>query len=49
MDLLTWLFNEDADLTDLRRKDAEIYSRVVAAATNTLYGYLDYLAQNMHA
>lgn len=45
-DLLT-RFDEDADLTDLRRKDAEIYSRVVAAATNTLYGYLDYLAQNM--
>lgn len=45
-DLLT-RFDEDADLTDLRRKDAEIYSRVLAAAANTLYGYIDYLSQNL--
>jgi len=31
----------------LRRLDAEVYARVMAAATHTLYGYLDYLAKNM--
>jgi len=31
----------------LRRADAEVYSRTVAAAVNSLYGYLDYLARNM--
>lgn len=31
----------------LRRADAEVYSRAVAAAVNTLYGYLDYLARNI--
>ncbi|AGE86195.1 baseplate J/gp47 family protein [Cronobacter sakazakii] len=31
----------------LRRLDAEVYSRVMAAAVHTLYGYLDYLARNM--
>lgn len=31
----------------LRRTDAEVYSRTVAAAVNTLYGYLDYLARNI--
>lgn len=31
----------------LRRADAEVYSRAVAAATNSLYGYIDYLARNM--
>ncbi|MDU1082764.1 MAG: baseplate J/gp47 family protein [Leclercia adecarboxylata] len=31
----------------LRRTNAEVYSRAVAAAVNSLYGYLDYLAKNM--
>lgn len=31
----------------LRRADAEVYSRATAAAVNTLYGYLDYLARNL--
>lgn len=31
----------------LRRLDAEVYSRVMAAAVHSLYGYLDYLARNM--
>ncbi|WP_455424787.1 baseplate J/gp47 family protein [Dryocola sp. LX212] len=31
----------------LRRADAEVYSRAVAAAVNTLYGYIDYLARNI--
>jgi uncharacterized phage protein gp47/JayE len=31
----------------LRRLDAEVYSRVQAAAVHTLYGYIDYLARNM--
>lgn len=31
----------------LRRADAEVYSRATAAAVNTLYGYLDYLAKNI--
>ncbi|VEA60313.1 tail protein [Salmonella enterica subsp. salamae] len=30
----------------LRRANAEVYSRAVAAAVNSLYGYLDYLARN---
>lgn len=42
-DLLTH-FNEDVVL---RRLDAEVYSRVQAAAVHTLYGYIDYLARNM--
>lgn len=45
-DVLT-RFDEDEVLTDLRRKDAEIYSRVLAAAVSSLYGYIEYLAQNM--
>lgn len=31
----------------LRRLDAEVYARVMAAAAHTLYGYIDYLAKNM--
>ncbi len=31
----------------LRRLDAEVYARVMAAAVHTLYGYIDYLARNM--
>lgn len=31
----------------LRRTDAEVYSRATAAAVNSLYGYLDYLARNI--
>ncbi|SAF46759.1 baseplate J/gp47 family protein [Enterobacter kobei] len=31
----------------LRRTNAEVYSRATAAAVNSLYGYLDYLARNM--
>lgn len=31
----------------LRRANAEVYSRAVAAAINTLYGYIDYLARNI--
>lgn len=31
----------------LRRLDAEVYGRVMAAAVHTLYGYLEYLAKNM--
>lgn len=31
----------------LRRANAEVYSRAVAAAVNSLYGYLDYLAKNI--
>lgn len=31
----------------LRRANAEVYSRATAAAVNTLYGYLDYLARNI--
>lgn len=31
----------------LRRADAEVYSRAMAAAVNSLYGYLDYLARNI--
>lgn len=42
-DLLTRF---EADVV-LRRLDAEVYSRVMAAAVHTLYGYLDYLARNM--
>lgn len=42
-DLLTRL---NADIV-LRRLDAEVYSRVMAAAVHTVYGYLDYLARNM--
>lgn len=42
-DLLT-RFEQD---TLLRRMDAEVYGRVMAAAVHTLYGYLDYLAKNM--
>lgn len=37
-------FNND-DL--LRRQDQAVYARVMAAAVNTLYGHLDYLARNM--
>ncbi|ECE5682088.1 baseplate J/gp47 family protein [Salmonella enterica] len=42
-DLLT-RFQQDVVL---RRMDAEVYSRVQAAAVHTLYGYIDYLARNM--
>ena len=42
-DLLTQ-FKQDVVL---RRLDAEVYSRVQAAAVHTLYGYMDYLARNM--
>lgn len=31
----------------LRRTDAEVYSRATAAAVNSLYGFLDYLARNI--
>ncbi|NDO83363.1 phage baseplate protein [Citrobacter sp. NCU1] len=31
----------------LRRANAEVYSRATAAAVNSLYGYLDYLARNL--
>ncbi|HCD7552970.1 TPA: baseplate J/gp47 family protein [Citrobacter farmeri] len=31
----------------LRRTNAEVYSRAVAAAINSLYGYLDYLSRNV--
>lgn len=31
----------------LRRADAEVYSRATAAAVNSLYGFLDYLARNI--
>lgn len=31
----------------LRRANAEVYSRTTAAAVNSLYGYLDYLARNL--
>lgn len=31
----------------LRRANAEVYSRAAAAAVNSLYGYLDYLARNI--
>ncbi|MDK9356686.1 baseplate J/gp47 family protein [Lelliottia wanjuensis] len=31
----------------LRRANAEVYSRAVAAAVNSLYGYLDYLSSNI--
>lgn len=31
----------------LRRQDRAVYARVVAAAVNSLYGHLDYLARNM--
>ncbi|MBE8432625.1 hypothetical protein IQB77_23430, partial [Leptospira interrogans serovar Pomona] len=42
-DLLT-RFQQDVVL---RRMDAEVYSRVQAAAVHTLSGYIDYLARNM--
>lgn len=42
-DILTRM---EADVV-LRRLDAEVYGRVMAAAVHTLYGYLDYLAKNM--
>lgn len=42
-DLLT-RFEDDVLL---RRLDAEVYARVMAAAVHTLYGYLDYLARNI--
>ncbi|SPP32305.1 hypothetical protein ARAF_2346 [Arsenophonus endosymbiont of Aleurodicus floccissimus] len=42
-DLLT-RFNEDSVL---RHLDAEVYTRVQAAAIHTLYGYIDYLARNI--
>lgn len=42
-DLLT-RFEQDVLL---RRMDAEVYSRVQAAAVHTVYGFIDYLARNM--
>lgn len=42
-DLLTRMNNDGL----LRRLDAEVYARVQAAAVDTLYGYIDYLARNM--
>ncbi|MCP1064675.1 baseplate J/gp47 family protein [Serratia symbiotica] len=42
-DLLTQ-FNE---YSVLRRLDAEVYTRVQAAAIHTIYGYINYLARNI--
>lgn len=42
-DLLTRLQQD----TVLRRMDAEVHARVMAAAVHLLYGYIDYLARNM--
>lgn len=42
-DILSRFLQDDV----LRRADAEVYSRAAAAAVNTLYGYLDYLARNL--
>ncbi|MCQ5469675.1 baseplate J/gp47 family protein [Pantoea brenneri] len=45
-DILTRLA-ADSTLAALRRTDAEVYGRVQAAAVHTVYGYIDYLAQNL--
>lgn len=45
-DVLTRL-SSDSTLAQLRRSDAEVYSRVQAAAVHTVYGYIDYLARNL--
>ncbi|WJY13598.1 baseplate J/gp47 family protein [Pectobacteriaceae bacterium CE90] len=37
----------DSTLAELRRNDAEVYSRVQAAAVHVVYGYIDYLARNL--
>lgn len=45
-DILTRLA-ADSTLAELRRTDAEVYSRVLAASVHTVYGYIDYLARNL--
>ncbi|MFT4271273.1 MAG: baseplate J/gp47 family protein [Pantoea sp.] len=45
-DILTRLA-ADSTLAELRRTDAEVYSRVQAASVHTVYGYIDYLARNL--
>ncbi|WP_413676440.1 baseplate J/gp47 family protein [Pantoea dispersa] len=45
-DILTRLA-ADTTLAELRRTDAEVYSRVLAASVHTVYGYIDYLARNL--